>query len=117
MDQQQRPQMLEDIIEMQPGGLHGDRRRGASWWSQNWIAVSMFACTIFSQIWLGTDWLHARQTNEVVTAKDIEALRRELQAVPNLYVRQDVFTQVLVNINQRLASIDNKLERPTGRTR
>lgn len=88
-----------------------ERRARGSWWRENWIAVVMFACFLFSQVWSGTDWLHARQTNEGATKEQLEALRHELQAVPNTYVRQDVFTQVLMRIEQRLNSIDDKLQR------
>lgn len=101
---------LEDIQEMQPEP-GGDRRRKRSWLSANWMALAMFICWVFVQIWSGTDWLHDRVSGESVTKADIERLRQELQQVPGTYVRQDVFTQVLININQRLTSIDNKLER------
>lgn len=103
MDQQHRPQTLEDLLELQPG------RR--SWLRENWMAFTMFVLFVVGQLWTSTDWLHARETNEVVTKAEVRRLEEELRAVPNLYVRQDVFTQVLININQRLASIDNKLER------
>lgn len=101
---------LRDILEEQPGGESGDRRHSPSWWRQNWMAVAMFVCWAFMQIWSGTDWLHARENNEGATAREVADLRRELQAMPNTYVRQDVFTQVLININTRLSSIDDHLK-------
>lgn len=102
---------LQDILDSQPGGASGDRRKKRSWIGENWMALAMFVCWALTQLWSGTDWLHTRQSNELATKADVERLRQELQAVPSTYVRQDVFTQVLININQRLASIDNKLER------
>lgn len=101
---------IEDIQDLQPEPA-GDRRRKRSWFRDNWMALVMFACWALTQLWNGTDWLHAREHDETATKADVERLRQELQQVPATYVRQDVFTQVLININQRLASIDNKLER------
>lgn len=102
---------LQDIIEIEADDAAGDRRHSQSWFRQNWMALAMFICWAFMQMWSGTDWLHERVHAETATKADVDRLRQELQSIPVTYVRQDVFTQVLININQRLASIDNKLER------
>jgi hypothetical protein len=88
-----------------------DGRVARSWWKNNWMAFIMFLAVILTQIWNGTNWLHARESDQVVTRAELLRLEQEIQAVPNTYVRQDVFTQVLININQHLSSIDSKLER------
>lgn len=100
---------LRDSLDAEPEP-GGDRRQG-SWWRDNWMALAMFVCWALTQLWIGTDWLHARASNETASKAEIEQLRHELQQLPATYVRQDVFAQVLIAINQRLASIDNKLDR------
>lgn len=96
-------------------GDSNDDERGPktsrSWWKHNWMGFILFLVVILSQIWNGTNWLHARESDSAVTRADLLRLEAEIQAVPNTYVRQDVFTQVLININQHLSSIDSKLER------
>lgn len=106
---------LDDVLEVEPDDAAGDRRHPRSWLRENWMPLAMFICWAFTQMWSGTDWLHQRVQSETATKADVERLRQELQSVqatvPATYVRQDVFTQVLININQRLTSIDGKLER------
>lgn len=104
------PLPLQDIIDVEPSGL-GDRRHSRSWLRDNWMAVAMFVGWVLTQMWTSTDWLHQRVQAETATKADLERLRQDLQQVPSTYVRQDVFTQVLIRINERLTSIDNKLER------
>lgn len=79
------------------------------WLRDNWIACVMFTVWAFVQIWTGSDWFHTRETTEVATKRDLETLRQQLENVPSTYVRRDVFNEVLVRINEHLASIDNKL--------
>jgi hypothetical protein len=76
---------------------------------RDWLPYVMFLAWVFLQIWQGTGWLHAREATELDTAKEVAALREEVRKVPDIYMRRDVFTEVLVRINERLTSIDNKL--------
>lgn len=101
-------QELEEIIARRPRPLYETRLRG--WWRNNWMAFVMCLAVVISQIWNGTDWLHARESNEAVTKADIQRLEAALREIPNTYVRQDVFTQVLVQIRDRLANLDAKKE-------
>lgn len=101
---------LQEILDVEPSVL-GDRRHSRSWLRDNWMAVALFIGWALTQVWSSTDWLHQRVQIETVTKADVERLRQDLQQVPSTYVRQDVFTQVLIRINERLTSIDNKLER------
>lgn len=91
--------------------MTNDRRTLGEWLRANWIGLGMFAIVLYGQLWNGSGWLHARENSEQVTQQQLEELRKQIEKVDNTYVRQDVFTQVLVNINQRLASIDNKLSK------
>jgi hypothetical protein len=76
---------------------------------REWAPELMFIAWMVSQLLAGTGWLHAREATEVDTAKELAMLREELRRVPETYVRRDVFQEVLVRINERLVSIDNKL--------
>lgn len=104
MDQTSRQELLE-IIDRQPG-LRPTRGR---WLRDNWMPLVMFAVWALAQVWTSSDWLHTRESNEVATKREVEALRQQLENVPVTYVRRDVFNEVLVRINEHLASIDNKL--------
>lgn len=77
-----------------------------SWWRNNWIAFAMFASVLLTNIWNGTDWLHARASEELVTRADIARIEQQLNAIQANYVRQDVFTEVLLDIRAQLARIE-----------
>lgn len=95
---------LEDLAEDLPRRA-ADRR---SWMRDNWMALVMLVAWIVAQIFSGAGWVHARETTEGATKADVDRLRNELQQLPATYVRQDVFTQVLMRIEARLTSLDNK---------
>lgn len=105
MDRSSRQELL-DIIDRQPGLRPPSRGR---WLREHWMPLVMFAAWAFAQLWTGSDWFHTRESNEVATKRDVEVLRQQLEALPATYVRRDVFQEVLVRINEHLASIDNKL--------
>lgn len=104
---------LDDIIARQP--LPPGFQRQRSWWRANWMTFVLVAVTIVTNLWNGTNWLHARESTEAVTKADIQRLESAIREIPNTYVRQDVFTQVLVQIRDRLASLDDKKNAPRGR--
>jgi hypothetical protein len=102
-------QQLLDIMDRQPGLERRRPKTRRERMAEHWVGIAMFVVWLLGQIVSGTDWLHTRESNESQTAKDLAAVRLELQKVPETYVRRDVFGEVLNNINQRLTSIDNKL--------
>jgi hypothetical protein len=91
-----------------PAAVAPEYHRQRSWWKANWMTFVLVAVTIVTNLWNGTNWLHARESEQAVTKADIQRLEAALRDIPNTYVRQDVFTQVLVQIRDRLQSLDNK---------
>lgn len=76
---------------------------------RDWLPYVMFLAWVFAQVWQSSGWLHARESTEVDLVREVAAMHEELRKVPDVYVRRDVFTEVLLRINERLTSIDNKL--------
>jgi hypothetical protein len=103
-------QRLLEIIEAQPEPERRRVRTKAERLREHWMAILMAASWGLGQVWTSTDWLHARETNERATMRDVEDVRRENREIARTYVRQDVFDQVLKRIEEHLASMDNKLE-------
>jgi hypothetical protein len=102
---------LNEIQEMQPEPAVHRRLRRREWVAQNWLALLMFAAWLAGQV-LGSDrWLQARTSRESELTLQVEQLKAELQTAAQTYVRRDVYAETLRRIDERLASIDSKLER------
>ncbi len=87
---------------------------------KHWLPLVLVVITLFGTGRDGFGWIFGRESNERQMAAEIVQLRAELaaqvvkanaaeDAASRTYVRQDVYSITLENINARLASIDRKL--------
>lgn len=104
----------QDIIDSQPDP-RPRRRWDESFVAKNWFAILTVLLLGLAAFRDGGAWIFGQESKiQAMQARIVQLeyeLRSERQASADTYVRKDLLTEKLDNINYRLGSIDDRVKK------